>query len=86
MSTFPEIPKHSDITPLYKKGKKDIKVNYRPVSVLPNLLKIFEKYMFEQMSQFFENIFSKLLMPVSEGFKYPAMSSGNVRQMEKVCR
>ena len=22
LSTFPEIPKHSDITPLYKKGKK----------------------------------------------------------------
>ena len=59
LSTFPEIPKHSDITPLYKKGKKDVKGNYRPVSVLPNLSKIFEKYMFEQMSQFFENIFSK---------------------------
>ena len=59
LSTFPEILKHADITPLYKKGKKDIKRNYRPVSILPNLSKIFEKCMFEQMSQFFENIFSK---------------------------
>ena len=59
MPTFPEILKHADITPLYKKGKKDIKGNYRPVSILPNLSKIFEKCMFEQMSQFFENIFSK---------------------------
>ena len=59
LSTFPEILKHADITPLYKKGKKDIKGNYRPVSILPNLSKIFEKCMFEQMSQFFENIFSK---------------------------
>ena len=57
--TFPEILKHADITPLYKKGKKDIKGNYRPVSILPNLSKIFEKCMFEQMSQFFENIFSR---------------------------
>ena len=53
---FPEILKHADITPLYKKGKKDIKGNYRPVSILPNLSKIFEKCMFEQMPQFFENI------------------------------
>ena len=37
LSTFPEILKHADITPLYKKGKKDIKRNYRPVSILPNL-------------------------------------------------
>ena len=59
MSTFPEILKQADITPLYKKGKKDIKGNYRLVSVLPNLSKIFEKCMLEQMSQFFENIFSK---------------------------
>ena len=27
-------------------GKKDIEGNYRPVRILPNLLKIFEKYMF----------------------------------------
>ena len=37
LSTFPEILKHAGITPLYKKGKKDIKRNYRPVSILPNL-------------------------------------------------
>ena len=59
MSTFPEILKHADINPLYKKGNKDIKGNYRPVSVLPNLSKMLEKCMFEQVTQFFENIFSK---------------------------
>ena len=48
------------ISPLCtKKGKKDIKGNYRPMSILLNLSKIFEKCMFEHMSQFFENIFSK---------------------------
>ena len=48
LSISPEILKHADITPLYKKGKKDIKGNYRPVSILPNLSKIFEKCMFEE--------------------------------------
>ena len=36
LSTFPEILKHAD-TPLYKKGEKDVKWNYRPVSILTNL-------------------------------------------------
>ena len=31
----------ADITPLCKKGKKDIKGNYRPVSILP----IYQKYL-----------------------------------------
>ena len=68
LSTFPEILKHADITPLYKKGKKDIKGNYRPVSILPNLSKIFEKCIFEQISQFFENIFSKYQCGFWKGF------------------
>ena len=55
LSTFPEILKHADITPLYQKGKKDIKGNYRPVNVFPNLSKTFEKYIFFK-SHSFENI------------------------------
>ena len=68
LSTFPEILKHGDITPLYKKGKKDIKGNYRPVSILPNLSKILEKFMFKQMSEFFENIFLKYQRGFRKGF------------------
>ena len=52
-SIFLQILKHADITPLCKKGKKDIKRNYRPVSIFPNLSKIFEKCMLEQKSQLF---------------------------------
>ena len=59
MSKFPENLKLADITAAYKKGKKDIKGNYRPVSILPNLSKMFEKHIFKQMSHFFGNILSK---------------------------
>ena len=45
LSTFPEILKHADITPLYKIGKKDTKGNYKLVSIPPNSTKIIEKYM-----------------------------------------
>ena len=56
---FPKNLKLTDITPLHKKGKKDIKGNYMPVSIFPNFLNIFEKRIFTQMSQFFNNIISK---------------------------
>ena len=49
----------ADVTPLYKKGKKDLKENYRPVSFLPVFSKVFERSMFVQMSSFFDNFLSK---------------------------
>ena len=70
MSAFPEILKYADISPLYIKGKEDIKGNYRPVSVLLNLSKLLEKYIFEQMSQFFENIFSKYRRGFRKDFSF----------------
>ena len=54
--TFQSCLKEADITPIHKKGKKE---NYRPVSILPVLSKIFERIMFIQMSAFFEDIFNK---------------------------
>ena len=57
-SHFPNFLKLGDITPLHKKGRKDDKGNYRPVSILPTLSKIFERIIFEQMSAFFDNFFS----------------------------
>ena len=49
ISNFPNSLKFPDITHLHKKGWKDIKENYRPVSNLPTS-KIFERILFEQMS------------------------------------
>ena len=58
-SLFLSCLKTADITPIYKKGKRDLKDNYRPVSILPVLSKLYERSMFKQISEFFENIFSK---------------------------
>ena len=58
-SLFPSCLKTADIALIYKKGKRDLKDNYRPVSVLPFLSKLYERSMFKQISEFFENIFSK---------------------------
>ena len=56
-SNFSNCLKLADITPLHKKGRKDNKENYRPVSILPTLSKIFEKILFEQISVFFDKFF-----------------------------
>ena len=52
-SRFPSSLKLAEVTPVHKKGRKDMKENFRPVSLLPTLSKIFEKCMFAQISTFF---------------------------------
>ena len=52
LSNFPHYLKLAEITPLSK--------NYRPVSILSKLSRIYEKIMFWQIkSMSFENVFSK---------------------------
>ena len=49
----------ANVTPVYKKGSRYDKGNYRHVSILPNLSKLFEQYLYKQMSDFFDTILSK---------------------------
>ena len=65
-STFPSILKLVDITPVYKKDCRYEKSNYRSISVLSNLFKIFVLY--NQISSFFEIIFSKYQTGFLKGF------------------
>ena len=64
---FPDSLKTARVTPIYKKGSKtDIK-NYRPVSVLGNISKIFEGLMFNRISDFFYK--NELLCETQYGFR-----------------
>ena len=74
---FPSCFKTADI---YKKGKRDLKDNYRPVSILPVLPKLYERSMFKQIFEFFEIIFSKNHC----GFgKSPSTQQGLLAMLEK---
>ena len=68
LSNFPRYLNLADITHLNKKGEKTLKENHRPVSILPNLSKIYEKIMFTQMPTFFESIFSRYQCGFRKGF------------------
>ena len=45
----------AEIVPLHKKGSTTDKSNYRPISLLPAISKVFERVVLKQVSRFFEN-------------------------------
>ena len=58
-SDYPSNLKNADVTPAYKKDSRNDKSNYRPISILPNLSKIYENILNKQMTLYFEKKFSK---------------------------
>ena len=58
---FPNYLKHADITPTFKKNERLHKINYRPISILPTLSKVYEKHLYNQIYNYFNGIFSKYL-------------------------
>ena len=65
---FPSILKHADVSPIYKKGNNMNACNYRPVSILPSMSKIFEKEMVSQLSSYFNNIFHPCVSGFRKGY------------------
>ena len=64
MGVSPKELKQADIKPIYKKESRNEKENYRPVSILPNLLKIFERCMYDH----FDKLLSKYQCGFRKGF------------------
>ena len=54
-SKYPESLKLSDIVPVYKKKDPIDKSNFRPISILPLLSKVFENVIFDQLSNYMNN-------------------------------
>ena len=65
---FPNFLKLADVTPIHKKGMKELKEDYRSVSIIPTLSKMFERIMFVQISASFDNVFSKYQCRFREGY------------------
>ena len=59
--TYPEELKLAEVTPLFKKADPFDKVNYRPVSLLSHVSKVYERIIFNQISTYFEAYFSSFL-------------------------
>ena len=64
---FPDSFKYATIIPVHKGGSSVIKDNYRPISVLPVMSKIFERAMCNRLGKFFSD--HSLLAASQFGFK-----------------
>ena len=53
---FPSLNKEASIIPIFKKGNKEKCENYRPISLLPNVSKDFEKVFIRSNRRFSERL------------------------------
>ena len=65
--SHPEKLKHANIIPIFKKGSRLLVSNYRPISLLSNLNKIFEKIISKRVSSFLEKF--NILYELQFGFR-----------------
>ena len=65
---FPNELKLADITPTFKKGDVTHVENYRPISVLPAVSKIYERIMQKQISSYIEKHLSPYLCGYRKGY------------------
>ena len=73
-STYPDLWKLANVTPVYKKNDKQLIKNYRPISLLPICGKIFEKIIFNSLYKYFNT--NNLITKNQSGFR-PGDSTTN---------
>ena len=67
-SKFPDELKLAEVTVTFKKDDPTKSKNYRPVSILPTVSKVFEKIMHRRMSIFVENFLSLYMCEYRKSF------------------
>ena len=65
---FPTKLKLADIAPVHKSGNRADKSNYRPVSLLPTMSKIYERLLFHQIDKYINPKLSKYLCGFRKDF------------------
>ena len=80
---FPKDLKRAEVRPLYKKDGKCYKENYRPVSVLSNLSKIYERCIYDQLQEYFDNFLSDNQCGFRKGFNAQNAILHMIEKMKK---
>ena len=68
MSTFPDQLKCAELSPLYKKEDNLNKKNFRPVSILTGISKLYESVVNDQLLEFFSRLFNDLIGAFRKGY------------------
>ena len=64
---YPTTLKIADVTPLHKKEEKTLTKNYRPVSLIPVVSKLYERNMYNQIQDYIQNYLSPYLFGFRKG-------------------
>ena len=67
--------KYADVTPIHKEDDKTDKTNYCPISILPNLSKVYERLTYNQISPYFDSVW------ISESFQCLTLPPSNDRKV-----
>ena len=67
-NVFPDDLKCAEVTPLFKKNDNLNKLNYRPVSILTGISKVFENVINAQSLEYFNDIFHDFLSAFRKGY------------------
>ena len=81
--TFPELLKIAKIIPIFKSGSKTDMNNYRPISLLPTISKIFEKLIHKRVSSFLKKF--DLLYPDQYGFQSKKSTTDAILKFTDQC-
>ena len=65
---FPTPLKVGNVTPIHKKGEKTNKENYKPISILPTISKIFERLIYLQINAYMDSKLSIYQCGFRKGF------------------
>ena len=68
LSIFPDELKLAEIIPAHKKNSTTDKSNYRPISLLPVISKVFERLIIKQIQPFVDSFLSKFLCGFRKGY------------------
>ena len=81
---FPESLKKADLSPVFKTGETTAKKNFRPISILSAISKVFERLMLKQITSFINPKLSKLLCGFREGYSSQDALFRVIEQCRKV--
>jgi len=76
---FPNQWKRANVVPVHKKSDRSSASNYRPISLLPNLSKVFERVVFNRLYEYLDK--NKLLTTLNSGFK---KRDGTINQLVNI--
>ena len=78
---FPDEWKRSKVIPLFKQGERHDPNNYRPISIIPVVAKVFERIIYDQVKAFIDE--NKLFFRSQSGFRslHSTVTKTNLHQI-----